>query len=43
LIFDVVWPNKEMATGKITIETKYGAKQAAQGKMSFNVANTTGT
>jgi hypothetical protein len=43
LIFDVVWPNKEMATGKITIETKYGANQAAQGKMSFNVANTTGT
>lgn len=41
LIFDVVWPNKEMATGKITIETKYGANQAAQGKMSFNVANTT--
>lgn len=39
LVFDVVWPNKEMATGKITVETKYGANQAAQGKMSFNVAN----
>jgi hypothetical protein len=39
LVFDVLWPNKEMATGKITIESKYGANQAAQGKMSFNVAN----
>jgi hypothetical protein len=39
LVFDVLWPNKNMATGKITIETKYGANQAAQGKMSFNVAN----
>ena len=35
--FDVLWPNKEMATGKITVESKYGAGAASQGKMSFKV------
>ena len=37
LVFEILWPNKEMATGKITVETKYGIGQSAQGKMSFNV------
>ena len=37
LVFDVLWPNKDMATGIITIESKYGVNQSAQGKMSFNV------
>lgn len=36
--FDVLWPNKEMGKGKITLETKYGAAAASQGKMSFKVA-----
>ena len=38
LEFDVLWPNKEMGKGKITIETKYGSAAASQGKMSFKVA-----
>jgi len=38
LEFDVLWPNKEMGKGKITLETKYGAAAASQGKMSFKVA-----
>ena len=37
LVFEVLWPNKEMATGVITLESKYGVGQSAQGKMSFNV------
>jgi len=37
LVFEVLWPNKEMASGVITIESKYGIGQSAQGKMSFNV------
>lgn len=38
LEFDVLWPNKEMGKGKITLETKYGSAAASQGKMSFKVA-----
>lgn len=37
LVFEVLWPNKKMATGVITLESKYGIGQSAQGKMSFNV------
>lgn len=40
LVFEILWPNKQLATGNITIESKYGINQSAQGKMSFNVGKT---
>lgn len=38
MTFEVLWPNKKMATGKITVETKYGATEPNKGKMSFKVS-----
>lgn len=38
MTFEILWPNKQMGTGKITVETKYGATEPNKGKMSFKVA-----
>jgi len=38
MTFDILWPNKQMGTGKITVETKYGATEPKKGKMSFKVS-----
>jgi hypothetical protein len=38
MTFEILWPNKQMGTGKITVETKYSANDPNKGKMSFKVA-----
>lgn len=37
LTFDVLWPNKEMATGKIELYSKSSSTDPAKGKLSFSV------
>lgn len=37
MVFEVLWPNKQMGTGKITVETKYSSTEPNKGKMSFKV------
>ena len=37
MTFEILWPNKQMGTGKITVETKYGATDPSKGKMGFKV------
>ena len=35
--FDVLWPNREMATGKIELATKSSSTEPGKGKLSFSV------
>ena len=37
--FDVLWPNKELATGKITLYSKSSSTEPGKAKLSFSVTD----